>query len=252
MDSDISGFLRKEGVNYTDRRALIIDILNEIEVKNFAEIGVFKGDFALSILESVNSIRRYFLIDPWRHLDRWNRPGNRSEKEFTDIFSEALDKLSQFDSKTQFLRGKTTEVVDSVENESLDAIYIDGDHTLRGISIDLICWYPKVRSGGVIIGDDFTTTIWQHHTRYEPTFVFPFAVYFAEAMGNRIFSLPSSQFVIIKDDSRQANIFVDLVGKYPSLDLREQIKKRPIANLGRLKGRLRKLGNKAKRKLSGR
>jgi hypothetical protein len=104
----------------------------------------------------------------------------------------------------------------------------------------------------LIIGDDFTSTIWQHHTQYEPTFVFPFAVYFAEALGNMIFSLPSNQFAIIKDDNRQANVFVDLVGKYPSLDLREQIRKRPIANLGRLKGRLRKLANKAKRKLSGR
>jgi hypothetical protein len=252
MDSDISGFLRKEGVNYTDRRTLIIDILNKIEVKNFAEIGVLKGEFALSILESVNSIQKYFLIDPWRHLDNWNRPGNRPEQEFMDIFSEAVDKLSQFDYKTKFLRGKTTEVVDSIEDESLDAIYIDGDHTLRGITIDLICLYPKVRIGGLIIGDDFTSTIWQHHTQYEPTFVFPFAVYFAEALGNMIFSLPSNQFAIIKDDNRQANVFVDLVGKYPSLDLREQIRKRPIANLGRLKGRLRKLANKAKRKLSGR
>ena len=72
-------------------------------------------------------------------------------------------------------RGTTTEVLDQISAVSPDFVYIDGDLTLHGISIDLIKVYPKVRAGGWIGGDDFAHTVWQHQARYEPTLVFPFA-----------------------------------------------------------------------------
>jgi hypothetical protein len=83
---------------------------------------------------------------------------------------------------------------DQIADGGLDFAYIDADHTLKGIAIDLIRVYPKVRSGGFLGGDDFTRSVWEHNTRFEPTLVFPFAVYFAEAVGATIYALPYSQF----------------------------------------------------------
>jgi len=57
------------------------------------------------------------------------------------------------------LRGKTAEVIDQITDGELDLAYIDADHTLKGIAIDLIRVYPKVRDGGFLGGDDFTTTL---------------------------------------------------------------------------------------------
>jgi hypothetical protein len=45
------------------------------------------------------------------------------------------------------LRGKTTEVIDKIPDASLDIVYIDGDHMLRGITIDL-CQSPPRRHPG--------------------------------------------------------------------------------------------------------
>jgi hypothetical protein len=115
------------------------------------------------------------------------------------------------------LRGKTVDVIERIPDATLDLAYVDGDHTLRGITVDLIRSYPKVRDGGWIGGDDFTSTIWQHSPRFDPTLVFPFAVHFAEAMEAVIYALPYDQFLIRK--SATGFRFVDLVGCYSDLSL---------------------------------
>ena len=120
------------------------------------------------------------------------------------------------------LRGKTTEVIDRISDGELDFAYIDGDHTLRGIAIDLIRVYPKLRPGGFLGGDDFTTTMWYHKLNFEPTLVFPFAVYFAEAVASPIYALPNYQFCLQKTDTPQFS-FIDLTGQYNELSLRDQL-----------------------------
>src|SRR5206468_4924808 len=99
---------------------------------------------------------------------------------------EAKLKTDFAGSRRVILRGKTTDVIDQIPDAELDLAYIDGDHTLRGIAIDLIRVYQKVSPNGFIGGDDFTPSMWEHKTSFEPTLVFPFAVYFAEAVGATI------------------------------------------------------------------
>lgn len=103
----------------------------------------------------------------------------------------------------------------------MDFAYIDGDHTLKGITIDLIRLFDKIRVGGWIGGDDFSRSIWQHTPNYEPSLIFPFAVYFAEAVGAKIYALPYSQFLIEKNEIESFS-FVDLTGKYNHLELKSQ------------------------------
>ncbi len=116
------------------------------------------------------------------------------------------------------LRGRTTEVIQSIPDESLDFAYVDADHTLRGISVDLLRVWPKVRSAGFIGGDDFCPSAWQHSDFFEPTLVYPFALYFAEAMDVPIYALPHNQFLIQKEIT--GFTFVDKTGSYGDPTLR--------------------------------
>jgi hypothetical protein len=159
--------------------------------------------------------------DPWRHLDRWNKPENKDNDIFEEFFSETKSKTDFAAGKRIILRGKTTEVIDRIPDGELDFAYIDGDHTLKGIAIDLIRMFPKIKAGGWIGGDDFVKNLWQHTTEFEPTLVFPFAVYFAEAVGARIFSLPYSQFLMEKGDGSSFE-FIDLMGYFKDDGLRPQ------------------------------
>ncbi len=192
------------------------------QVHVVAEIGVYRGRFAASLLEVCPGIDRYYMIDPWRHLDDWNKPANKDDDAFQRFYAEALEKTAPWSARRVVLRGTTTEVIDQVPEGALDFAYIDGDHTLRGITIDLLTVYSKVRVGGWIGGDDFARSIWQHDESYEPTLVFPYAVHFAEAMGVRIYALPHRQFLIHKR-SDLGFAFVDLTGKYGSVDIKSQL-----------------------------
>jgi hypothetical protein len=191
-------------------------------VRHAAEIGVLRGDFAASILGQCQGIARYYMVDPWRSLEDWNKPANVSDDKFERFFAEAMEKTAPWESKRVVLQGTTVEVIDRIPDGSLDFVYIDGDHTLRGIAIDLINCHRKVRVGGWIAGDDFSRSIWQHPPSFEPTLVFPFAVYFAEAVGEPIYALPHDQFLIEKR-SGDGFEFHDLTGRYDDLSLRNQL-----------------------------
>jgi hypothetical protein len=205
----------------SNRVELCIALINDFNLKRIAELGVFRGDFAKEILERCPSVEEYTMIDPWRNLSDWNKPANKDNDVFEVYYQESIQKTDFAKEKRRVLRGKTTEVIDQIDDNSLDFVYIDGDHTLKGITIDLIAVWPKIKENGFIIGDDFSPTIWQHSREYEPTMVFPFAIYFAEAMNAQIYGLPYGQFLIAKNESDFE--FMDLTnGEYSNLALRTQ------------------------------
>mgnify|MGYP001359677269 CR=1 FL=1 len=221
--SETEKLLREIVKDADSRYELWISFLRSVNVKTMVELGVFKGNFAGQILRCCNSVEKYYMLDPWRHLQDWNKPANKSDQTFEQIFAQAKATTDFAAEKRIILRGKTTEVIENIADGELDFAYIDGDHTLRGIAIDLMRVYQKVKVGGWIGGDDFSKTIWQHATKFEPTFVFPFAVYFAEAVGDRIFALPNSQFLIEKSASEVFE-FIDLTESYGDVGLKEQLR----------------------------
>jgi hypothetical protein len=200
---------------------LWIHLVKSYKIKAMAEVGVYKGDFAYQLLQQCDSIEKYYMIDPWRHLQDWKKPANKNNNTFDKFLLETKKKTNFAANKTVILRGKTTEVVEKIPDKTLDFAYIDGDHTLKGITIDLIRLFDKIRVGGLIGGDDFSRSIWQHTPNYEPTLIFPFAVYFAEAVGAKIYALPYSQFLIEKNEV-ESFAFIDLTGKYNHLELKSQ------------------------------
>ena len=202
----------------TSRVQLWNRILRSSNVKTMVEVGVWKGDFAKQVLEECEFIDRYYMIDPWAHLPAWNKPFNVDQKVFDDIYAEAMNKTAFASAKTIVLRGSTKEVIDGIPDNSLDFAYIDGDHTLRGITIDLIKLLPKIKENGLIGGDDFRDNPWQHDVRFEPTLVCPFSIFFAEAMGLPIIALPFNQFIIQKRADAFFS-FIDITGNYRDISL---------------------------------
>ena len=217
--------LIKNSIDFSNSRLEFwAHFLPSIGCESMAEIGVWKGDFAKETLQNCSSIKKYYMIDPWRHLEGWNKPINISDSLFEKHFQEAMEKTSFAKDKITMLRGTTTEVIDNIDDNSLDFVYIDGDHTLKGITIDLIRSYSKLKHGGFIGGDDFYPSIWQHSMKSEPTLVFPFAIYFAEAMGAEIWMLRHKQFLIRRPSSLGQHFSaVDFTGCYNDRGLLTQL-----------------------------
>jgi hypothetical protein len=172
---------RVEGSTGPRREEVWSQIVEQSQARDFLELGVLRGAFAEHVLRHCRGITRYYMLDPWQHLEDWNKPANVDQTTFEDIYSVAMGRTDFARERRIVLRGKTTDIIDKIPDAGLDIAYIDGDHTLRGIAIDLIRTYAKVRPGGILGGDDYTKTIWQHADHFEPSLVCPFAAYFAEA-----------------------------------------------------------------------
>jgi hypothetical protein len=144
------------------RLELWAEVIRSAGVRRIAEVGVYRGDFAAYVLKHCECLTAYYMIDPWRHLSNWNKPANHEDMLLDEFFRETKTKTDFAAGKRMILRGKTTEVIEQIPNGELDLAYIDADHTLKGIAIDLIRVYPKVRDGGFLGGDDFTRSAWEH------------------------------------------------------------------------------------------
>lgn len=218
MKQKLESFLAKS----QNRHDICVNVINEFKSKNIAELGVYKGDYAKNVLAECPSIEKYIMIDPWRNLSDWNKPANKDNDTFEAFYKETMQKTDFAKEKRVVLRGKTTEVIDKIEESSLDFIYIDGDHTLKGITIDLVNFWSKMKPDGIVFGDDFCPSIWQHDKSFEPTMVFPFAVYFAEAVDVKIYGLPYSQFIMCK--AEKGFEFIDLTnGDYKNVGVKDQL-----------------------------
>lgn len=201
----------------TSRFELWTSLVQASRATHVVEVGVWKGRFAKHILERCPDIERYYMVDPWAQLPDWNKPFNVAQERFDDVLDEAMASTAFASEKITVLRGRTKEVIDEIPDGSIDFAYIDGDHTLRGIVIDLVKVLPKIKPGGLLGGDDFTTNHWVHGPDFEPSLVCPSAVYFAEAVDLPIFGLPFDQFLIQKQDAPFE--FVDTVGRYGDLSM---------------------------------
>lgn len=200
MDTEgraVSDDLQACAAKAADRFDLWRRIVQSRDVRRMAEVGVWQGQFASHILGLCPGITAYYMIDPWRPLASWNKPLNVSVERFAEAHRLAIESTAFAASKVEVLRGTTSEVASRLPDGSLDLVYVDGDHTLRGIVIDLVRMLPKVRPGGILCGDDYHEDPWHHGFAYEPTLVRPFAQHFAEAMDLPFVAMPFRQFMII-------------------------------------------------------
>ena len=70
------------------------------------------------------------------------------------LFNVVSTNFLKFEGRAKLLREKSWDAADQFEDQSLDLVYIDGDHTYEGVVKDLAAWFPKVKKSGMFCGDD--------------------------------------------------------------------------------------------------
>jgi len=115
-----------------------------------AEIGVERGIFS-SILLKANPGLKLFCIDPWEAYDGY--VANIDGSDLPVKFYEAMDRLSGYN--VEIVKKYSMDAVLDFEDESLDFVYIDGNHNLPWVMDDIIQWEKKIRPGGIVSGHDY-------------------------------------------------------------------------------------------------
>lgn len=144
-----------------DARLEILKLLPKNSVG--LEIGVHKGEFSQRIIEVVNPSKLY-LVDPWVVFedDKYDQSwyGKTTPQQEMDKRYQTVKEHFQTNSNVTIIRKLSNEAADDIEDNSLDFVYIDGDHTYEGTCADFDAYYPKVKINGFICGDDYHKGSW--------------------------------------------------------------------------------------------
>ena len=96
-------------------------------------------------------------VDQWIEIPDTGEPGWQSYDHIDiDYWAEVVKKrVAAFGERGRILRMASLEAAGEVEDESLDFVFIDADHTYRGCSEDIKAWAPKVKPTGYVCGHDW-------------------------------------------------------------------------------------------------
>jgi len=131
-----------------------------------AEIGVQKGLFSKELCES-GKFKEFYSIDPWNedipdvkyydygeYVNGLDIIKNNNWETQNQIYSYAKDLLKDFECN-HILRETSDLASNRFEKCYFDFIYIDGCHLKECVMNDINKWLPKLKSGGILAGDDF-------------------------------------------------------------------------------------------------
>ena len=138
------------------RWEIALDLLQEsgIESPLVVEIGVFRGFFSEGILKGHSSVS-LIGVDPYFGSDG-TFPPEHADAEGDSVYEEALDRYKGFENRAKLLRSTSYEASLLIPDGSVEMVFIDGCHELDCITEDLDIWIPKVRSGGIVMGHDYS------------------------------------------------------------------------------------------------
>lgn len=133
-------------------RSDLARLCNTKGLKRAVEIGTDRGLFALEFLNKWSGEILY-CIDMWERYAEmpWDRSGD---------FHMALLTLAPHASRVRIVREDAINVaryfgvVDGWPKD-IDFVYIDGAHDYESVKRDIELWWPIVRQGGILAGDDF-------------------------------------------------------------------------------------------------
>jgi len=117
------------------------------------ELGTFNGEFSKVILESWGGY--LYMVDVWRPLSDEEYDDMSNHKNHINAYSNAMGNIRGYEDRAFMMRMKGEFAVDLFQDESLDFVYIDANHTYEGVMDDIKLWFPKVKKGGLLLGHDY-------------------------------------------------------------------------------------------------
>lgn len=120
-----------------------------------AELGVFEGSFS-DILWSTKCFKKLYLVDIFEGLMySGDKNGNNGKTiNLNTAYNELINRYSN--NKDINIIKSTTELwLQSLNDNVLDFVYIDADHSYKGVIGDLELSRNKVRNDGIISGHDY-------------------------------------------------------------------------------------------------
>lgn len=131
-----------------DRNELL-HIFAELGYKVGVEIGVNNGRFAQKMCETIPDLK-YWGVDPYNRYDDFQLGSTR---QLEHAYQKAVAKVAPYSGT--IIKDFSALAYSEFENNSVDFVYVDGNHDFNYVLMDILLWLPKIRKGGVMSGHDY-------------------------------------------------------------------------------------------------
>lgn len=127
----------------------------------FVEIGSFKGRsssiMAVNIINSKKDIK-FYCVDTWMGSEEHQEGGAYEDKDVVSntLFETFLKNISPVSDYITPIKKPSLEAVNEFQDKSLSFVFIDASHKYEDVKSDMNAWHPKIKSGGILSGHDWT------------------------------------------------------------------------------------------------
>ncbi len=128
------------------------ELFKDLGFERGVEIGVYKAEYSEVLAKSGLEV---FFIDPWKLYDDYDN--SRGQKRLDQQFEHSQRVLAPYPN-AKIIRKSSADSVEDFADESLDFVYIDGNHWFQYISEDICKWTKKLKPGGILCGHDYIFT----------------------------------------------------------------------------------------------
>jgi predicted O-methyltransferase YrrM len=135
----------------------MIKDLGETKDKTMIEIGSFIGE---STVIFAGHFKHVSAIDPFQ--SDYDPEDPTSKFNFDEVYEEYKRRIEPEKEKVTTYKLTSNDALSVLHGQKFDFIYIDGDHTAKGVYTDAHLSWDKLKPYGIMAFDDY---VWQHDTK---------------------------------------------------------------------------------------
>lgn len=124
------------------------------------EVGSWMGRSSCcvaSLIKSSNKKIDFYCVDTWEGSEEHSDLIKSLNQKNTTLFDEFKNNVRECELEDYIIpiKMESIKAAEQFENESIDFIHIDAAHDYENVLKDIKAWFPKIKSGGLITGDDY-------------------------------------------------------------------------------------------------
>ncbi len=132
-------------------RNILTEWLHELDFKIGVEIGVAAGEYS-EIICLNNPQMAVYGIDSWAPYKGYR--DYTKDSTFKKLYETTLKRMKTY-RNYQIIKDFSEYALRYFADNSVDFVYIDGNHSEPYVSQDINGWYKKVKTGGILAGHDY-------------------------------------------------------------------------------------------------
>jgi len=152
MDHYDTGMFGEIWFNYQDFYKSIVE---KFDNAHFVEIGCWKGRSASFMCVEIirnNKTIKFDCIDTWKGSSEHQHLPEIQHNTLYDVFINNMKPVEKYYTPIRLPSVSASELY---PKESLDFVFIDGDHSHDAVISDVKAWIPKIKSGGILAGHGY-------------------------------------------------------------------------------------------------